>query len=283
MLKRLAFAVFFAIVLPISGQQQGPKSSANQTNGNGAAKPALPPSRMVTCEVKKEGARIECQWSESVPDGYLKRLFSPENTPNIALFFVGVGGIMVAICSLKIIERQTKATEEAAKAALSNAQAVINAERARLLFEVEKGMDQNRHGVAIFTIYAVNHGRTPAELVRIKGPVETVCGDIYDLPIPLKTHIAKLPDKWHVMPNEKCFVARFIPASMTVQALELAQTGGVSINEQERVIYGDMMYRDGISKDIRYSRYCFRFNREPFSNIGGSIEPTGPSEFNQKT
>lgn len=202
---------------------------------------------------------------------------------NLVLVIVALGTGIVIGWQAWETRKAARGAQKAADAALLNAQAVINAERARLLFEVEKGMDQNRHGVAIFTIYAVNHGRTPAELVRIKGPVETVCGDIYDLPIPLKTHIAKLPDRWHVMPNEKCFVARFIPASMTVQALELAQAGGVSINEQERVIYGDMMYRDGISKEIRYSRYCFRFNREPFSNIGGSIEPAGPSEFNQKT
>lgn len=179
--------------------------------------------------------------------------------------------------------RAAEATEDAAKAALLNAQAVINAERARLLFEVEKERDQKMPGIAIFTIYAVNHGRTPAELARIKGPVETVCGDIYDLPIPLRTNIAKLPDKWHVMPNEKCFIARFIPASMNAEAIEYVRTDGVSINEQNRMIYGEVLYKDGISKDVRYSRYCFRFNREPFSNIGGSIEPAGPSKFNEKT
>ena len=202
---------------------------------------------------------------------------------NLVLVIVALGTGIVIGWQAWETRKAARGAQKAADAAFLNAQAVINAERARLLFEVEKEMDRKMHGIAIFTIYAVNHGRTPAEFVRIKGPVETVCGDIYDLPIPMKTHPSKLPDKWHIMPNEKCFIARFVPASMTIQALELAQAGGVSINEQERVIYGDVMYRDGISGEIRYSRYCFRFNREPFSNIGGSIEPAGPSEFNQKT
>lgn len=198
------------------------------------------------------------------------------------VIIAGLTGCMIGFQSWATSEA-ARGAQKAADAALLNAQAVINAERARLLFEVDKEMDQKRHGVAIFTIYAVNHGRTPARLMRIKGPVETVCDGIDELPIPMKTHPAKLPDKWHVMQGEKCFIARFVPASMTSRALELAKATGESINAQKRVIYGEVLYSDGISPQIRSSRYCFRFNREPFRNIGGSIEPAGPSEFNQTT
>jgi hypothetical protein len=45
------------------------------------------------------------------------RLFAPENIPNIALVVVGLGAIVTALYTLKAIERQTKATEESAKAA----------------------------------------------------------------------------------------------------------------------------------------------------------------------
>jgi hypothetical protein len=78
---------------------------------------------MITCEVKQDGTAIECQWPQTVPEGYFKRLFSPENTPNIALFFVGIGGIIVALCTLKTIARQTKATEDTAMAASNSSEA----------------------------------------------------------------------------------------------------------------------------------------------------------------
>jgi len=51
------------------------------------------------------------------PESYLHRLFSPENLPNIGLLVAGIFGIVVAICTLLVIRRQTKATEVAATAA----------------------------------------------------------------------------------------------------------------------------------------------------------------------
>lgn len=99
--------VFLAVVLPISGQQQSAKPDGNQANRKEGANPASPPSRVVTCEVQEDGTTIKCRWPDNVPDSYLKRLFSPENAPNIALFFVGVGGIVVAVITLRKIERQT--------------------------------------------------------------------------------------------------------------------------------------------------------------------------------
>jgi hypothetical protein len=71
---------------------------------------------MITCEVKQEGTTIECQWSESVPEGYLKRLFGPENAPNIGLFFVGLFGIVAAVFTLRAIRLQAKAQMDADRA-----------------------------------------------------------------------------------------------------------------------------------------------------------------------
>lgn len=120
MRKRLAFAVFLAVVLPVPGQQQIPQSNGNQSNGNGSANP---PSRIVTCEVKQDGTSIECKWPESVPESYFKRLFSPENAPNIALFFVGFLGVIAAVFTLKMIKRQVDT--------------FISKERARITVDIE--------------------------------------------------------------------------------------------------------------------------------------------------
>lgn len=106
MLKRLAIAVCFAVVLPISGQQQGPKPGSDKKDAELAKIPAPPPSRVVTCEIKQDGNHIECQWSEGVPENYFKRLFSAENTPNIALVVIGFGGVLAAILTLRKIKVQ---------------------------------------------------------------------------------------------------------------------------------------------------------------------------------
>jgi hypothetical protein len=156
MRKRLAFAVLLAIILPISGHCQSPKPDGNQPNGNGTANPTPPPSRMVTCEVKQEGTTIECQWPESVPEGYFKRLFSPENTPNIALVLVGIAGIVAALFTLKKIERQIKVAE-------SDTQAMIRAERAWIVVSVDE------FPVGVYRFWAENKGKTPARTVSFWG------------------------------------------------------------------------------------------------------------------
>lgn len=111
MWRILTIAVFLAVILPINGQAYGSQSGSGQDDTANTKNP-IPPSRTATCAVEDNGTTIKCNWSESKPDSYLKRLFSPENAPNIALFFVGLGGILVAVCTLRKIERQTKATED---------------------------------------------------------------------------------------------------------------------------------------------------------------------------
>ncbi len=111
MWRILTIAVFLAATCQIDGQAHGSQAGSGQDD-TASAKNPTPPSRTATCAVEDDGTTIKCNWSEAKPDSYLKRLFSPENAPSIALFFVGLGGIVVAVCTLHKIERQTKATED---------------------------------------------------------------------------------------------------------------------------------------------------------------------------
>jgi hypothetical protein len=81
---------------------------------------------------------------------------------------VGYAGIMLAVSTLKKIERHTSAVEAAAAAAVDathawslQAQAIVNAERPWLLIGVEPtpGIDNS------FNITATNRGRSPATIV----------------------------------------------------------------------------------------------------------------------
>lgn len=131
-LNRLAIAVLFAVLLPINGQQNTSHTSRNE-------KAAQNSEWTVPCTIEHEAAAPKCDWTQAKPEGYLKRLFSPENTPNIALVVIGFAGVLAAIGTLRKIEQQTKATEDAAIATqgsvqLAKAQSdlMIAKERARL-------------------------------------------------------------------------------------------------------------------------------------------------------
>jgi hypothetical protein len=67
----------------------------------------LPP-RTATCKVKEDGSSIECNWAEAESEGYLKRLFSPENAPNIGLFAIGILGIISALLTIRAINKQAE-------------------------------------------------------------------------------------------------------------------------------------------------------------------------------
>ncbi len=125
MLKSLAIVVLVASILPIYGQQKSSQTGSDQTNRESAQNPAAIPSRVITCVVKQEGTTIECNWTQSKPEGYFKRLSAPENAPNITLVFVGILGVIAAVGTLVKIERQTKATEDAAVATQNSATAMF--------------------------------------------------------------------------------------------------------------------------------------------------------------
>lgn len=107
-LKSWAIPVLLVFALPIHGQNRIDKTQW-----------------IVSCTIENDGAAPKCDWSRARPDTYLQRLFGPENVPNIALFVVGAAGVIVALSTLKHIEGQTKATEDAAVATQKSATAML--------------------------------------------------------------------------------------------------------------------------------------------------------------
>jgi hypothetical protein len=186
-----------------------------------------------------------------------------------------------------LTRQSANAAVKAADAALLNAQAVINAERGKLLFEVEKRLDEKFRGVGVFTVFAVNHGRVPAQILGYAPPTETIVNLPEELIVPPRYKPEVVPVQRFLAPGAKCLVGEVSPAApgkQTVNAINLAQATGVSINAQARVAYGQIRYMDGISDEIRFSRYCFRLDRSEFRNIGGSLIPLivgGPREYNE--
>jgi hypothetical protein len=159
MLKRFVLVVFLTVVLPISGQQQNPEPNANQKNTQGTPQPSPKPARVVKCEVKQDGTTIECQWPESVPEGYFHALISANNLPSLLLFLVGVVGIGVAIVTLLTIKRQVDT--------------FVSKERARLTVDIDSfqppgrvydksDMQPSASEVWFAKLKIANHGSTNA-------------------------------------------------------------------------------------------------------------------------
>jgi hypothetical protein len=101
---------------------------------------------------------------------------------NIVLVILGYVGIMLALSTLRKIERQTRyaeqaaqAAENSAQAALLHAQAIVRAERPWLLVTAEPTPNVQNS----FTIVASNRGRSPARLEACLHQITSAAGEAY--------------------------------------------------------------------------------------------------------
>lgn len=111
--------------------------------------------------------------TSSLSNSYFCSVVTPTNLPNIYLVLIGVGGIVVAIGTLRLLESQNAATEKAAEAALKNAEAVIKSERPWILFNEIGGINLEPAGTrqnkpTIVFIQFINYGRTVAQMTAWK-------------------------------------------------------------------------------------------------------------------
>jgi hypothetical protein len=188
--------------------------------------------------------------------------------------------VVLGFATLGIVAWQTYQTKKAAEAALLNAQAVINAERALLLFTVEKERVQGPGGPSIFHISVVNYGKVPARRLEISRPLHATMtlNDFVSMSPPDYGDDLEEIQEW-LAPKETWRVATFFPYEKRTERIMAAQNRGVAPETIEVIIYGQVTYHDGISAYLRHSRYCLAHDREPFSNIGGSLTPVGSEEY----
>jgi hypothetical protein len=104
--------------------------------------------------------------------------FGPSVLPNLCLAVVGIVAIGVAICTLRTIDRQTKATENAANAAKASADGLINSERAWVLIEIGQKPDfrpdPNEAQILWISPTIKNYGKTPARIRKIVARAQLV-------------------------------------------------------------------------------------------------------------
>lgn len=201
---------------------------------------------------------------------------------NFLLVIVGSAGVIVAWRTLKKIKEQTEAGTKAAEAALLNAQAVINAERAALLFLVTKERVNGAPPRTIFKISVKNFGRVPAQEIRVSELQEKFVRSPADL-IPSPKYDYNGQVSRYLVPGEQHALVEFDPAGPGKHNQRVQEGIDFDQHSIQIVIFGEVSYRDGVSMELRHSRFCFGHNRVPFSSIGGSAVPCGPDVYRECT
>jgi hypothetical protein len=206
----------------------------------------------------------------------------------LALAIVGYIGIMLAVSTLKKIERQTAAAEivaaaaqETAQAALLNAQAIVNSERPWILVAVEPSLGIENS----FRLTATNRGRSPGTIVANLDQIK-IAVDEASLPATPEYKIGE--------PSAPFVPIILIPGEFTViKTFSRDGVRGLCASEEsfqrienweEKVfIYGKITYKDLIAppgKELHETSWCFWY-------IHGSKKSglviAGPPDYNAHT
>lgn len=256
MRKYLAVFVLALAVVPLQADDQ-----ANQTQ---QASHSGKPSRPVPAIAPQQASSQSVQPAqENHVDADVRIVAAPEKDrydkaafwATLALVFVGFAGIGVGVGTLLILKRQTKATEDAANAALLNAQALIKAERAWIMADLEwpnsskPTQTVNNSGEPItsvpFLLRCFNEGKTPCWITG-----KRVCAQIVDT-IPEKPEMEKLPAMWTGLDPVK--VGK--EASFLQGAIGLS---GHLRDDQTLIIWGVVTYRDAFNENLEtlWGYYC---------------------------
>jgi hypothetical protein len=90
----------------VYGQQARPHSNTDKRNSATESNDTAHPTSQTVVVVNQQAARGQQNDHPAKPPGYLHELLLPPNIPNLALVLVGIGGIVIAICTLKAVEKQ---------------------------------------------------------------------------------------------------------------------------------------------------------------------------------
>jgi hypothetical protein len=233
------------------GLSREPNKSANVAKNKGDNQPPAPTITLVNNQASapdtKHGPDHAPRWYAS-PEWWLVILGFP------TLFFIGVQSVLL---------------RRSADAALLNAQALVNSERAWVLAKVSS--PERSHTVFDYTCSLHNHGRTPARVERLSFNVvypETLkelpdygIHDGDELPIMLA-------------PNEPWKFGNFNPS------FSVTEEGWKKVNDGTGMlaVIGIVVYKDIFTTDIHYTKFCFVYD-----NNEGCFLMGGPVEYNSYT
>ena len=107
------FALVVAFVVVVQGEAARSQPVPNAAHAQRLQKPEPQSSLNVVNTVEQHAPAQQQDGAERKTKSYLTRLFAPENLPNILLFLVGLTGIGIAICTLRVIRKQVEIEKDA--------------------------------------------------------------------------------------------------------------------------------------------------------------------------
>ncbi len=208
---------------------------------------------------------------------------------NLVLAVLGYVGIMVALSTLKKIERQTRSAEvsaaaafETAQAALLNAQTIIDAERPWLSVTVEPspGVESG------FEVVVSNRGRSPARIVSTAERM-AFAKDESHLSLPpeyRREEPATTPQSPIILvPGESTTILKFCRDDLKVLCQTPERLKRVENWEEKLFLYGKVEYRDLLAqadKQIHETAWCCWYIH---GRQKSGLVIAGPPEYNLHT
>jgi hypothetical protein len=289
MLKGLAvFAVFLALSPVLLFAQANSQPSATTTQRQPQTK-QLPDCNGAPCEEQQQPhlivtlpAPAPVQWPlhDRILWGAL-----------LALVFIAYAGVMLAVSTLKKIERYTAATEasvasataanETAQVALLHAQSMLRAERPWVLVTAEaaRGVENS------FDITATNRGRSPATITSALDQVVFSSDE---------AHLPTVPS-FKLTDSKSRFVPLILPPgeSATLKSFTREQVKefcgsderfAAVENWSERLfLCGKIVYKDLVApagKEVHETNWCYWYIH---GKQRSALVSAGPAEYNAHT
>jgi hypothetical protein len=175
------------------------------------------------------------------------------------LIFTGllaVVGLLGVILACKTV----LATRDNAKAALLNAQAIINAERAWVIMVIE----QDKEFPRLFRLKAENRGRTPAMIVAASHECVVVQTEAEMPRLPEYRHGKRFPEGVFLFPGESQLITEFSRDHLRMPPVGEDRNGEndfqmVKDHKCLAIVFGNVVYRDilGPPEDLEHeTRWC---------------------------
>jgi len=259
---RLSVALLLlAFALPSPGHEGKDQPKTAQTSYSGKASadgkgqtPALP-QVSTTAQTDDEGRNKK---SDAAPEP--KPLMSNAEWVMSGLTFVYVllTGVYVSYSAKTLRDiatrQQLDISQQIAEATTLNAKARISSERSWIIVSPERTV----HQVWTFDLRAVNHGNSPAEILWVFQDElvvefgEDPPDEPYYGPDVVFTHRQWIPcgDGFYVQKLKANLPRRDDPAEFAA----------LQANEKWLWVYGIIRYRDGLSRDVHETRFCYLVN-----------------------
>jgi hypothetical protein len=243
---------------PSHGVKQTDQASRNEQKRDHAPQITQLPTAPVASGVNEPAPSVEKQDSKPKANSWCDA-FAPSTWSNWGLLIIGFGGVIVAVRTLSTFVAQTDATRVAADAALLNAKAAINSERAYIT------VGSHIVSSGFYNFRGVNEGRTPAEIFSIFSDFLTPANET-EIPQLLNYGTDTFADP------------KVLATNNDIEIREWAIGPEVKMQEGKLLVYyGRIGYRD-ILGNPHETKFCFRYDAVQYKLVR-----CGPKGCNQHT